>query len=388
VRAFKAVQQSYRPDGVVLALLDQFRVMMNRCIQVGLEGNVSSLKALSLKSYPLLSGYDAMSYYKLCAISAAAGILRNYRKAKRKNPRVREPYARRLRLTTCYGFKIRDGELFLPLHPREQLRIPLTNHVQEVIKGCEVRSITLTRDRLSLTIARDVADLEVRGFVGVDRNLDNVTLASTSGLVRAYDLREAGRVKATYRQVRSRFRRNDHRIQRLMMEKYGFKQREKVKQVLHHASKAIVQDAKRNRFGVVMEKLTGIRRLYRKGNGQGHAYRARMNSWSYAELQRQIEYKARWEGLPVIYVSPAGTSRKCSICGSRMARIPEENRLLTCPSCGFRVDRDVNAARNILARGLRFGPVAHPTEAMVAEPGRRKVIRKVDGWELTTPTQT
>ena len=96
-----------------------------------------------------------------------------------------------------------------------------------------------------------------------------------------------------------------------------------------------------------------------------------MNSWSYAELQRQIQYKAQWEGLPVIYVNPAGTSRKCSRCGSRMARIPEENRHLTCQGCGFTVDRDVNATRNILARGLRFGPFAHPREAMVAEPSRQ-----------------
>ncbi len=117
-----------------------------------------------------------------------------------------------------------------------------------------------------------------------------------------------------------------------------------------------------------MERLTGLRKLYRRGNGQRRWYRGRMNSWSYAELQRQIEYKARWEGLPVIYVHPRGTSAKCSICGSRMARIPEENRLLNCPSCRVSVDRDVNAARNILARGVRFAPIALPVEAMVQEP--------------------
>ena len=93
-----------------------------------------------------------------------------------------------------------------------------------------------------------------------------------------------------------------------------------------------------------------------------------MNAWSFAELQRQIDYKTRWEGIPVIYVNPNGTSVKCSICGSRMARIPEENRQLKCRSCGFTVDRDVNAARNILARGVRFAPVALPVEAMVQEP--------------------
>ena len=105
-----------------------------------------------------------------------------------------------------------------------------------------------------------------------------------------------------------------------------------------------------------------------------------MNSWSYYELQRQIEYKARWEGIPVIYVNPYGTSVKCSICGSRMK--PEENRTLKCLSCGFTVDRDVNAARNILARGVRFAPFASASEAMVQEPQRR-VILQVDADELT-----
>jgi transposase len=37
-----------------------------------------------------------------------------------------------------------------------------------------------------------------------------------------------------------------------------------------------------------------------------------MNSWSFYELQRQIEYKARWLGLPVTYVRAYGTSSKCA----------------------------------------------------------------------------
>jgi len=366
VQVFKSVSQHYTPTPDILWLRQQFRQILNDCIRIGLAENVTSLKSLSLKAYKQLSRYDVASYYKLCAISAATGILRNYRKAKRKNPYVKGPYARRLRLTTYYGFKVRDGELSLPIRANEHVRVSLNQHVQATIKGFTLRSVTLTEDRLSLAYANEVQQLQPRGLIGIDRNLDNVTVAATDGTVQQHDLSEATRVRAVYRDVRSHFKRNDVRIRRRVSRKYGRKQREKVQQILHHASKLIVAEAKAKQYGIAMEKLTGIRRLYRRGNWQGRWYRGRMNSWSYAELQHQIEYKAKWEGLPVIYVRPHGTSSRCSICGVKMK--PEENRNLHCPSCGYTVDRDVNAAKNILAAGrLRFGLVGLASEAMVAE---------------------
>jgi len=365
VQVFKSVWQHYTPAPETSWLLEQFRQMLNDCIQIGLAENVTSLKSLSLKAYRQLSRYDVVSYYKLCAISAATGILRNYRKAKRKNPDMKEPYARRPRLTTCYGFKVRDGELSLPIHAKKHVRISLNQHVQATVNGFTLRSVTLTKDRLSLAYAIEIQQLQPHGFIGIDRNLDNVTVAATDGTVHQHDLSEATRAKAVYRDVRSHFKRNDVRIRREISGKYGQKQRDKVNQTLHHASKMIVEEARAKQYGIAIEKLTGIRRLYRRGNRQGCWYRGRMNSWSYAELQRQIEYKARWEGLPVIYVHPHGTSSKCSICGERMK--PEENRILHCPSCGYTVDRDVNAAKNILAAGtLRFGVVGLAGEAVVA----------------------
>ncbi len=383
--AVKAVQQNYTPGAEILRMLEQFRQMVNDCVRIGLEENVTSLKSLSTKAYNQLASYDMMSYYKLCAISKATGILRNYRKVRMKNPETKEPYARRLQLTTCYGFKIQtmEGTLLLPFKPKQPLPIPLNAHVLHVLSepNIQIRSVTLTDQQLSISYAKEVEPIQPRGLIAIDRNLDNLTLADSDGqITRNDDLARATEIKAMYCEIRSHMRRNDLRVRRRVTGKYGFKEGEKVKRLLHHASKQIVLDAKRREFGIVMEKLTSIRKLYRKGNGQGRMYRGRMKSWSYGELQRQIEYKARWEGIPVIYVKPYGTSVKCSICGSRMK--PEENRTLKCRSCGFTVDRDVNAARNILARALRFRAVASASEAMVQEP-RRRVILKVDADELT-----
>jgi len=353
------------PSQDLLWLLEQFRCMLNGCLRIGLVENLTSLKSLSLKAYRQLSSYDVMSYYKLCAISRAVGILKNHRKAKRRGSRVREPYALRPQLVTCYGFKIIEGKLEVPFKRRRTISIPLNKHTLDMLSkpNQTIRSITLTPSMVGITFSKETAPIEPTGLVGIDSNLDNVTLVDSKGNVERYDLEKATQVRSKYREIRSRFTRNDVRIRRRIYRKYGQKQRNKVSHIIHNISKHIVEDAKAKRFGIVMEKLTGLRRLYRKGNGQGRFYRGRLNSWGFGELQRQIEYKAHWEGVPVLYVPARNTSRKCSICGLSMK--PEENRTLKCPTHGI-VDRDVNAARNILTRGLRFRPIALPNEAMVA----------------------
>ncbi|HEV2119776.1 MAG TPA: transposase, partial [Candidatus Bathyarchaeia archaeon] len=339
--AVKAVKQRQQGSGEILRLLDEFRRMVNVCVSVGIDENISSLKQLSSKTYHRLSP-DILSYYRLCAISTATGILRNYRKAKRKNSRTAYPHAKRLMLTTCYGFKITKDLLRLPVKPRQYVYLKLNSHTQQTLSGLKVRSVTLTPDSLSISISKEIVEVKPQGYVGVDRNLDNVTIASTDGKVKTLNLSKTTRIKSTYRFVKSRFKRNDVRIRKRVFSEYGARQRNSVQPILHHASKTIVEEARTRRYGVVMERLPEMRRLYHKGNFQNRDYRARMNSWSYGELQRQVEYKARWEGVKVIYVPARDTSKRCSICGYKT--LENTRRRLWCPHCGATLDRDENAA--------------------------------------------
>jgi len=368
VRAIKTVRQSCEPTKEMLDLMETFRLMVNRCIQIGLENNITSLRALSSKSYRQLTAFKTPSYYKLCAISHSVGILRNFRKALRRGRKVRIPFAKQPMLTTCYGFKILDCRLRLPLGNQQFVWIPLNQHTQEVLSdpSLTVRSICLIARTVSISFSKEIAEVEPAGLIGMDRNLDNVSTASSDGSIRAYDLSKATEIKAKYRAIKTHLKRNDARVRKQVFGKYGRKQRNRITQLLHLTSKDIVRQAKANQFGIVMEKLTGIRRLYQRGNGQGRNYRFRLNSWSYAELQRQVEYKAKWEGIRVIYVSPQKTSSTCAICGSHATECTE--RRVWCPKCRTLVDRDVNASRNILGRGMRFVPIAPPSEAMVEEP--------------------
>ena len=211
-------------------------------------------------------------------------------------------------------------------------------------------SITLTSDTVSVAFTKQTAQMDPRGQIGIDINERNVTWSDSAGRIERDDTSEVAELKECYRGVRAKIAertQKDRRVQRCLLSRHGKRERIRTLQRLYRVTKRIVKHAQVNRFGIVMEKLKGIRKLYRKGNGQRASYRGRMNSWTFHEFQRQVEYKALWAGIPVTYVNARGTSRKCPSCGSSLTRV--EGRKLMCPSFRRTEDRDVIASKNIMA---------------------------------------
>jgi len=74
-------------------------------------------------------------------------------------------------------------------------------------------------------------------------------------------------------------------------------------------------------------------------------------SWS--EFVRQLEYKSQWYGRNLVGIDRwYPSSKRCSACGHVVRSMPLNVRKWTCPECGSVHDRDINAARNVLAAGL------------------------------------
>jgi putative transposase len=399
--AVKSVWQYYVPSREVLLLLELFRRMVNESVRIGLANDVSSLRRLSILSYNQLAQYDSPSCYKLCAISRAAGILASRKKSIRRGFPTREPYAVRPCLVSCYSFKTKNGGLGIPVARGKRLSIPLTNHTINVISqpGVEVRSFTLTRDRLCLSIARDVATVECTSTVGVDRNLRNLTVGNDQE-TRHHDLSETVRIASTTMRIVASFKRDDARIRSVISSKHGKRRTARTGHFLHTATKTIVAAAVQQRHAIVLEDIRGIRCLYRKGNGQGRKYRGRMNGWSFGEAQRQLEYKARWAGLPIIRLSrreTRGSSMTCPRCGERLQSDKRLKRKLWCGECRIVMDRDRVAAVNLARRGrVRFARSRPPilieaqggaVEAVKGNP-TPTVIPGVDAPKLTQPTKS
>jgi len=76
---------------------------------------------------------------------------------------------------------------------------------------------------------------------------------------------------------------------------------------------------------------------------------AKGGRWPHAEIQSRIENTAKRYGLKVVKVSAKDTSKTCARCGGKVSN-NSKSRVGACTTCGFSIDRDVSASREIALR--------------------------------------
>ena len=92
-----------------------------------------------------------------------------------------------------------------------------------------------------------------------------------------------------------------------------------------------------------------------KGMMRNHKLAKSLSEVNFGECRRLLEYKASWYGRDLSVIDRwYPNSKTCSVCGYKYDGLTLNEREWTCPECGTVHDRDVNAARNILAEGLRI----------------------------------
>jgi putative transposase len=88
---------------------------------------------------------------------------------------------------------------------------------------------------------------------------------------------------------------------------------------------------------------------------------------AWRQLRQNILFKAESAGKECVEVDPRGTTQRCSRCGAVVPKALSV-RKHDCPHCGLKIDRDLNAALNILALGLQSGGRSRATEAPAFRP--------------------
>jgi putative transposase len=370
VECVLGVPFGYGFDEEVRRLLEDFRNMVNFCIDYAYRRGITSYARLRRGVYgEWKRRWDYSTHFCHSACKIALSMLKTYRKKHREG----RPEAKKLfmqldpMLYRFYGDRIRVSVkarrfVFLELKYGGYQKRFIDAWREGRLKTGE---ITVNESKVIVPFKKEV-DLEnPEDWIAIDVNESNVTGVSTNPHILRID-HELRTVHTTYFQIRRRIQKlvkeRPKTAQRLL-KKYSSRERQKTRDTCHKISRQVVELAEQHSLGIVMEDLKGIRQHI----SYGRKLNRRLHTWNFRKLQFYIEYKAKLNGLPVIYVKPRGTSSLCPICGGRLA--PNGHRQLKC-RCGYENDRDITACINILRmRGAPL-PLKAINEAPKAEMER------------------
>jgi putative transposase len=100
-------------------------------------------------------------------------------------------------------------------------------------------------------------------------------------------------------------------------------------------------------------QMVCIESLAVKNMVKNHCLAKAISDVGWSEFVRQLEYKAAWYGRTLVKIDKwYPSSKRCFDCGHVLDSLPLDVRQWTCPECGVVHDRDINAAKNVLAAGL------------------------------------
>jgi putative transposase len=273
----------------------------------------------------------------------------NFWAKRAKYPTFKSKHKSRASATfTTSGFRWRDGQVWLakmgePLDIRWSRPLP---------EGAEPSTVTVSRDaagrwHISILVEEKITSLSPAGtVVGIDAGITSLVALSTGEKIAnpKHARRDRARLALAQRRLSRKQKGSANRAKaRVKVARVHARITDRRADFLHKLSTRIIRENQT----VVIEDLS-VRNMVRN-----HSLARAISDASWSELRFMLEYKADWYGRTVIAIDRFYPSSKtCSACGAIAAKMPLNVREWACASCGALHDRDVNAAKVILAAGL------------------------------------
>jgi len=201
---------------------------------------------------------------------------------------------------------------------------------------------------LHIVLLKDVEERDGDRVMGVDLNLKNVAVTSTGEF---YDGGELLWGQNHYFRVRRSLQDKGTRSAKQALARLSGRENRFVLDRLHTISRRLVEEARSHDCSyIAVERLTHIRE---RMDHRDDRIKRQMHNWAFRELQEMVAYKAAEYGIRVEDVNPAFTSRTCSKCGHQSSTNRDSDTgWFECNECGYELDGDYNAAKNIGKRLL------------------------------------
>lgn len=219
-------------------------------------------------------------------------------------------------------------------------------------KGCQPTTVTVNKDTanryfVSILVEEEIPALpKVQSQVGLDLGLKSMVILSTGEQVGnpKYFAKHEKQLVQVQRQLSKKTKGSKNRAKaRLKVARLHTRIADRRRDYQHKLSTRIMRE----------NQTVCIESLSVKNMVKNHSLAKAISDVGWGEFVRQLEYKAAWYGRTLIKIDKFyPSSKRCSQCGHVLASLDLDTRFWLCPECHSFHDRDVNAAKNVLAAGL------------------------------------
>ncbi len=218
-------------------------------------------------------------------------------------------------------------------------------------KGCKPTTVTVRKDTagryfVSILVEEDIKFLElVPKQVGLDLGLKSMVITSdghTYGNPQFFQKDEKKLARAQRRLSKKQKGGNNRAKARLKVARLHAKIGDRRRDYQHKLSTKLIRE----------NQTICVESLQVKNMVKNPCLAKAISDVGWSEFVRQLEYKAAWYGRRLVKIDKwYPSSKRCFDCGHILDSLTLDVRCWTCPECGVVHDRDINAARNILAAG-------------------------------------
>ena len=305
------------------------------------------------EDYPFLKEVDslALSNAQLNRNIAFKDFMKQRYKNKKDKPNFKSKRNDQSYTTNNQGsVKISSNHRYISIPKCSRIRIKMHRLFEGNIKSITVTRTTDNKYYMSLLVETEIKQLEPsKKMIGLDLGIKDLIVDSNGKKHKNHKYLTKSQEKLAKEQrklskmVKGSNNRNKQRIKIARLYKHIQNQRN---DYLHKLSKKIIDE----------NQVIALEDLKVKDMEQNNKLARNITDASWSRLVTMLIYKADWYGRKVIKVpTDYPSSQLCSICGYQNSITKSLNiRKWVCPECGTVHDRDINAAKNILSKGIEL----------------------------------